>query len=63
MEIKSMKTHLLDRNNNKTYCGLFRLSVLNVISDKMLFAEFEIDCNNCKKKLKSIRNRINRYKS
>jgi len=53
-----MTIHLLDHKNNKTYCGLTRISVLNVISDKMLFDKFDTDCKNCKKVIASIKKKI-----
>ncbi len=52
-----MVIHLLDSNNNKTYCGLTRLTVLRVVSDKMLFDKFSVDCKNCKRVVKSIKER------
>ncbi len=55
-----MTIHLLDSKNNKTYCGLTKLTVLNIISDKMLFDKFDVDCKNCKRIVKSIKNK---YKS
>lgn len=55
-----MTTHLLDSKNNITYCGLTKISVLKVVSDKMLFDKFNADCMNCKRVIKSIKNK---YKS
>jgi len=53
-----MVIHLLDSKNNKTYCGLTHLIVLSVISDKMLFDKFGVDCKNCKRVILSIKKKI-----
>ena len=39
--------HLLDTKNNKTYCGLKRLSVLVTTSDLEDLCLKNVTCNNC----------------
>ena len=57
MFIMKIVTHLLDTNNNKTYCGLKHLNVLSLISD-LDENHDDVNCINCLKVVDSINKKV-----